>query len=120
MTKNTKRFLKFHREHPQVYSLFCQITFQAMQKGLQNFGAGAIFEIIRWETDIVSSIKTRTLCNTFRAYYARLFEMQHPTYKGYFRNKLSAADEILEYADMFNPANGQLQNQNNEQLELTY
>ena len=120
MNKNTKRFLKFHREHPQVYTLFCQITFQAMQKGLLNFGAGAVFEIMRWETSVVSSTKTRTLCNTFRAYYARLFELQHPTYKGYFRNKPSAADEILEYADTFNTINGQPQNQKNEQLELVY
>ena len=120
MKKSTKRFLKFHGENPQVYSLFCRVTFQAMQKGLQNFGSSAVFEIMRWETNVISSLTTLTLCNTFKPYYARLFEMQHPIYKGYFRNKLSVADEILEYADMFNLINGQLKNQNNEQLELTY
>lgn len=91
-----------------------------MQKGLQNFGSSAVFEIMRWETNTVSNTTSQTLCNTFKPYYARLFEMHHPSYTGYFGNKTSIADEILEYADMFNLLNGKLKNQNNEQLSFTY
>jgi hypothetical protein len=120
MYKTTNQFLKFHKSNPKVYDMFCRITFRAMQKGLHNFGSSAVFEIMRWETSLVSNTTSQTLCNTFKPYYARLFEMQHPTYQGYFRNKTSIADEILEYANMFNLINGKLKNQKNEQLELTY
>lgn len=116
LTKNTKRFLKFHRANPKVYDLFCKITFQAMQKGLQNFGVGAVFEIMRWETGIVKETPSQTLCNTYRAYYARLFEIQHPTYKGYFRSKSSSADELIDLHQTLTSNNPP----KSEQLELTY
>jgi len=114
----TKHFLKFHRNNPKVYALFCRITFQAMNKGLKNFGSSAVFEIIRWETSIVKNTTSQTLCNSFKPYYARLFEMQYPIHAGYFRNKLSVADELLDmpiYADgiVITPKNEQ-------QLKFTY
>ena len=114
----TKHFLKFHRNNPKVYALFCRITFQAMNKGLKNFGSSAVFEIIRWETSMIKNTTSQTLCNSFKPYYARLFEMQHPIHAGYFRNKLSVADELL---DMPVNINGIIKNpQNEQQLELTY
>ena len=94
MTKNTQRFLRFHRENPHVYDKFCQITFKAMQKGFKNFGASAVFEIMRWETDTVEQTTSKHLSNVYRAYYARWFEINYPVHKGFFRNKTSTADEL--------------------------
>jgi hypothetical protein len=117
LAKNTKRFLKFHRANPNVYDLFCKITFQAMQKGLQNFGVGAVFEIMRWETGVVKETSSQTLCNTYRAYYARLFELHHPTYTGYFRSKSSSADELI---DLHETLTSKTLKKNEQQLKFTY
>jgi hypothetical protein len=94
MTKNTQRFLRFHRENPHVYDKFCHVTLRAIQRGFKNFGASAVFEIMRWETGTIYQTTTKHLSNVYRAYYARWFEINHPTYKGFFRNRPSTADEL--------------------------
>ena len=67
---------------------------------------------------MVKNITSQTLCNSFKPYYARLFEMQHPIHAGYFRNKLSVADELL---DMPVNINGIIKNpQDEQQLKLAY
>ena len=67
---------------------------------------------------MVRNTTSQTLCNSFKPYYARLFEMQYPIHAGYFRNKLSVADEML---DMPVDINGIIKNQKNEQqLKFAY
>tara|TARA_R110002020_G_scaffold125207_4_gene282339 strand:- start:2921 stop:3301 length:381 start_codon:yes stop_codon:yes gene_type:complete len=94
MTKNTKSFLRFHRENPHVYDKFCHVTLRAIRRGYSNFGASAVFEIMRWETGVVHTTTTKHLSNVHRAYYARWFEMHHPEHEGFFRKRPSSADEL--------------------------
>src|SRR5210317_948462 len=89
MTQSLKeKWWQFHKQNPHVYELFEQFTFQVINAGFENYSANAVFERIRWHTDI----ETRSnggfkLSNNHRAYYARYFHHCNPEYDGFFRTK---------------------------------
>ena len=94
-SKLTKKFLKFHRENPHVYKRFVDVALRATLTH-NHFGGKAVFERMRWDTDIVSSITTQKLCNNFHPFYCRLFTMEYPQHRKFFRHKKSVADELYD------------------------
>lgn len=87
-----EKFDRYHAENPQIYEAFEKFTFQVINAGRKYFGAGAIFERMRWESAVSAINKPFKLCNSYRAFYARLFEERHPQYKDFFRKRNSIAD----------------------------
>jgi hypothetical protein len=89
MTQSLKeKWWEFHKQNPHVYELFEQFTFQAINAGFENYSANAVFERIRWHTDIeTKSNGGFKLSNNHRAYYARYFHHLNPEYDGFFRTK---------------------------------
>lgn len=95
MTPVLKTFCKFHRANPHVYELFCRYAHEARKRGYRQFGAAAIYERMRWhvmiETNSDSEFK---LSNNHKAYYARMFMIEFPEAREFFRRReLTAADE---------------------------
>lgn len=88
-----EKFLNYHNNNPKVYSMFERFSLQAAEAGWRNFGVGAIAERMRWETVIVSRGDEFKINNSYRAFYARMFEENHPQYKGFFRKRRSVADQ---------------------------
>ncbi len=43
--------IKYHKEHPEIYELFCRFTFDIINRGFSNYGSQSVFERIRWHTD---------------------------------------------------------------------
>jgi hypothetical protein len=70
-----------------VYELFKRFAFEVIRRGHKHYSANAIFERIRWHTDIETNGDPFKLSNNHRAYYARLFMHDHPEYEGFFRTK---------------------------------
>ena len=60
----------FHNANPHVYELFEKFTFDVIRRGYSNYSANAIFERIRWHTEIETDGEFK-LSNNHRAYYAR-------------------------------------------------
>ncbi len=80
-------FTLFHLANPHVYELFKKFTFQAIKSGREHFGVGAIWERLRWETQIETVNEEYKLNNNHRAYYARMFMNDFPTHSGFFRTR---------------------------------
>ncbi len=90
MSKSLKeKWWEFHKENPHVYELFEKFTFQAIDVGFNNYSANAVFERIRWHTDIETKGNGFKLSNNHRAYYARYFHTINPDHDGFFRTKIT-------------------------------
>jgi hypothetical protein len=82
-----RKWWEFHLANPQVYELFKRFTFEALRSGRKNYSAYAIFERIRWHSEIETQGDDFKLNNNHRPYYARLFMYEHPEYDGFFRTR---------------------------------
>lgn len=80
-------FKQYHNECPQIYVEFKRLAFQLINRGYVRLGAKQIFEVIRWQT-MVSGNDQYKLNNNFTSDYARMFELDHPIYVGYFTKRL--------------------------------
>lgn len=87
MAKNLKRAMwEFHNQNPQVWELFVRFTDEVIRSGKRSYSVNAIFERIRWHTDIETSGSFK-ICNNHRAYYARYFHHTYPQHDGFFKTK---------------------------------
>lgn len=78
----------YHRQHPEVWDLFCAFTREVIRAGHKNYSANAIFERIRWERDIGGNEGDAfKLNNNYRAFYARRFMTINPQFEGFFRTR---------------------------------
>jgi len=76
----------FHKEHPEVWDLFCKFAFEMIDRGFNNYSSKAIFERIRWEKDVGGDGVTQfKLGNNYPAFYARAFMKKYPEHAGFFR-----------------------------------
>lgn len=82
------QFLNWHAEHPEAWSMFVKFTNQMISKGFQNYSVNAVFERVRWETDIGGNGVTQFKMNDrYRAFYARMFMDAYPIHRGFFRTR---------------------------------
>lgn len=84
---------EYHRQNPQVYELVEKFTFEVINRGKATYSINAIFERIRWHSEIETDGEEFKLSNNHRAYYARLFMHYHPEHEGFFKTK-PTKDEI--------------------------
>jgi hypothetical protein len=93
------KWWQFHCDNPHVYELVERFTYEAINRGFENYSINSIFERIRWHTDIETEEEEQfKLSNNHRAYYARLFMHYHPEHKGFFRTK-ETRDEKYQRCD---------------------
>ena len=84
----------FHARHPRVWRLFVEFTFQAIRAGHDHYSVGAIWERIRWETDM-GDPHTRAdfkLNNNHRAFYSRRLMTMYPDRAGFFRTRIQTSE----------------------------
>ena len=88
-------FDRYHQENPKVYEAFKRLTFQLINAGRENFSASAVVERIRWGVSIGEyGPDDFKINNNYRAFYARLFHVEHPQHDGFFRTrKQKSVDE---------------------------
>lgn len=77
----------FNKKHPEVWTLFRDFTFNRIACGFKHYSANAIFERVRWETDVSADAKAFKLNNNYRAFYARAFMKMYPEHEGFFRTR---------------------------------
>jgi len=93
VNKLQERVYYFHESNPKVWELFVKFTFDVIKTGRKNYSVNAIFERIRWHTDIETNDKSFKLSNNHRAYYARHFHAEYPEYDGFFKTKQLRAEQ---------------------------
>jgi len=89
-----QKFRIFHETNPEVYELFKKFTFQAMSRGHKHLSAEMIINRIRWETKVVTTDKDYKINNDYKPFYSRLFIVEHPQHKDFFRLRQSVADNL--------------------------
>jgi len=77
---------QFHRQHPQVWDLFCEFTFDRIRRNFTHYSAKAVMERIRWETD-QSGDSDWKINNNFASFYGRRFMRLYPEHDGFFRTR---------------------------------
>jgi len=78
----------WHRENPDVYELFKRFTLDVIRRGHDSYSSKAIFERIRWHSDVeTQGGDPFRMSNNFTPYYARLFMVEHPEHQGFFRTQ---------------------------------
>lgn len=89
MTDSLKhKWWEFHKENPHVYDLFQNFTLDVIARGHKHYSAKAVFERIRWHTDVETKCEREfKLSNNHTAYYARFFHHCYPQHNGFFRTK---------------------------------
>tara|TARA_R100001377_G_scaffold38404_3_gene21363 strand:+ start:96 stop:401 length:306 start_codon:yes stop_codon:yes gene_type:complete len=89
---------KFHKANPSVYALFNKFTFQVIARGHKHYSSKAIFERIRWHTDVetVENIENEgfKISNNHTAYYARYWMHRNPEHASFFRQKRLKSDNV--------------------------
>ena len=85
-----KKFREFHDNNPRVWELLQRFTLEVINKGFKHYSVKAVFERIRWHTDVETSDPEFKLSNNHTAYYSRMFMDKYPEHEGFFRtNRLS-------------------------------
>ena len=93
-----QKFWTFFLAHPDVWRLFKKYTFVLIRRGFTHYGAGAVFEQIRWHTNTPDKTEGGLkLSNDLRAYYARMFHAAYPQYNGFFRNRKRPSEDRPGY-----------------------
>ena len=83
-TQKWLEFMKFHEQNPRVYETFSELTHEAKEKGFKTIGAHLIIQRMRWESHIEGKERAYKICNNHFPYYARLFILNNPDFKGFF------------------------------------
>jgi len=83
-------FRTYDLENPLIWAAFKKYSFEAKEKGFDNYSANGIFEIIRWNTTLVQRDKYK-VNNNYRPDYARKMMTQFPEFEGFFRTRVLKA-----------------------------
>lgn len=79
--------IEYDQINPHVFELFKKYSRIALEAGRDQYSANAIFERIRWHTDIETKGEEFKISNNYRAFYARKLMAEDPAYKGFFVTK---------------------------------
>ena len=79
---NHTKFKKFHTDNPEIYKLFKEFTFTAINNGHKKLSSEMIINRIRWDK----------INNNYKPFYSRMFMSEHPEYKEFFYKRASKAD----------------------------
>ena len=89
------KWWQYHNENPEVYELFKRFTYEVIARGHDQYSSKAIFERIRWHTDVETTDEEFKISNNYTPYYARLFMYEHPEHQGFFRTQILAEEKAI-------------------------
>ncbi len=83
-----RRAAAFHERYPVVWQLFERFALDRLALGHQHYGAKAIMERVRWETDKGSGYPALKINDHYTAFYSRRFARFHPEHGDFFRTRV--------------------------------
>jgi len=91
-----ERFEAFDREHPEVFSLFRRAAESLRAQGRTRFGTAAIFERMRWFSDVGAAESGYRLNNDFRSRLARKLIAECPDFEGFLEIRRLRSEPKVE------------------------
>lgn len=81
-----ERFTAYDEAHPEIYKAFKRLATDLLLRGRQRYGAGAIFEVIRYERALQGGVEDDgfKLNNSMRSRFARKLVAEDPRFDGFF------------------------------------
>jgi hypothetical protein len=89
-------FREFNTANPIVYRKLVEFALQARATGRKHFGMKALFERLRWWSQVETRGDEYKLNNNYTAFYARMLMDRNPELGGFFELRRSVADEEWE------------------------
>ena len=80
---------QFHAENPEVWELFVKFSRQKMAEGFDHYGAKAVMERVRWETEAARGGGEFKINNNHTRFYATRFNKIWR--EGFFRSRRGPA-----------------------------
>lgn len=93
-SKTTQQWRMFHFENPHVYERLVKLSRELRKRGQRYYSIAGLFEVLRFEHIFKTTGSEFKLANDFKPYYARLLMHKHKDLDGFFKLKVSVADEI--------------------------
>lgn len=85
-------FEEYHRRNPHIYDKLVGMA-RAMKGRGHPCSIGMFFEVLRYRYNLKSDTdEPFVLNNSYRSFYVRLIEQNHPELRGAFRKRRSIAD----------------------------
>jgi len=81
-----RAFRKYDVANPHIYRVFVKKVFEAVREGRQNWSARAIFNVIRWNTELRGDDDFK-VNNNYSSRYTRKFESEYPELMGFLRKR---------------------------------
>lgn len=78
-------FMQYHRQNPKIWIEFEKRALAKISQGATRLGSKKIFEDMREESNLPQAAGQYKVCNTFTAYYPRMFGLKHPQLKNFFK-----------------------------------
>lgn len=78
-------FIAAFQACPDVWRAFEALTFKVIKMG-RRAGAKAIIERVRWDVEVENGEEWK-VNNNWAPYYARVFEIKHPRFSGFFAKR---------------------------------
>ncbi len=101
LKERKEKWWKWHKANPQVYSKFCEYTYDAINSGRKHYSHWAIINRIRWNREIETKGDEFKISNDYICFYARLFHAKNPEHKDFFKLKpLKEEKKIQDYESM--------------------
>jgi hypothetical protein len=86
------RFAEYHAANPQVYLALRRFALEARRAGRDRMGMKALFERVRWFTEVETTGDSFKVNNSYTAHYARLLMACEPELIGFFETRKAKAD----------------------------
>tara|TARA_R110000850_G_scaffold52548_1_gene126907 strand:- start:1156 stop:2637 length:1482 start_codon:yes stop_codon:yes gene_type:complete len=78
-------FVRFNKQNPEIYAAVEKFTREVIHTGRVQYSVNAIFERIRWHTEIETRGEDFKLNNNYRACYARMFMYRNSRHGEFFK-----------------------------------
>lgn len=85
--------INYHKKNPAIYEMFKKFAFQAINSKRPYYSSEMIINRVRWET-MIKAEKGYKIANEMKAFYSRLFILENPTYKTFFKFRPSCCDTL--------------------------
>lgn len=87
LRERKRKWWAWHKKNPQVWDKFREYTLDAIRSGRRHYSHWAVINRIRWNREIETRGGEFKISNDYICFYARLFHVEHPEYRDFFKLK---------------------------------
>jgi hypothetical protein len=82
------QFEDYHSVNPHVYELFKSFAEEMLDTGVKKYGAGAIFEQVRWHVAVTVKGDVFKMNHNYRSCYARMLMKEDRRFRSFFSTRV--------------------------------